>query len=130
MRSAEFRSERPTAGPGQPSTKMMAAARRLAGLAAASLPAIRRLTEVARRAVRPRRPARQRVAPCPRGGRRLHVSGRPSLETVFFLDVKADERRIGNDQAAVIDVRQLFLFVPAIIPATIFFSCVALPPHP
>jgi len=26
----------------------------------------------------------------------------PGIETVIFLDVKADERRIGNDQAAVI----------------------------
>jgi hypothetical protein len=29
------------------------------------------------------------------------------IETVFFLDVKADERRIGNDQAVVIDIRKL-----------------------
>src|ERR1700730_17933482 len=29
------------------------------------------------------------------------------IEPVFFLNVKADERRIGNNQAVVIDVRQL-----------------------
>jgi hypothetical protein len=39
------------------------------------------------------------------------------IETVFFLDVKADERRIGNDQAAVIDVRQLAFWCLAIAAA-------------
>jgi hypothetical protein len=29
------------------------------------------------------------------------------IETVFFLDLKANEGRIGNDQAVVVDIRQL-----------------------
>src|ERR1700719_2683318 len=41
------------------------------------------------------------------------------IEPVFFLDVKADERRIGNDQAVVIDIRQLAFWRLA-IPAAIF----------
>jgi hypothetical protein len=41
------------------------------------------------------------------------------IETVFFLDVKADERRIGNNHAAVIDIRQLAFWRLA-IPAAIF----------
>ena len=80
------------AGPGQPSTKMMAAAKRPAGLAAASLPAIRRLTRVARRAVQPRRPARQRVA---RHLRRRHASGTPS-STPDQPDQGARSRRWGS----------------------------------
>ncbi len=61
--------------PGQPSTKRMAAARSPAGLAAASLPAIRRRIRAARRAVQPRPPAQQRVVRRLRRRQRSHATG-------------------------------------------------------
>ena len=70
-----FQSRRPSAGRGQPSTKMTAAARRLAGPAVASLPAIRPPIKVARKAVQPQRPARQRAALRLRRRQRPHASG-------------------------------------------------------
>jgi hypothetical protein len=45
------------------------------------------------------------------------------IETVFFLDVKADERRIGNDQAVVVDIGQLAFWRLA-IPAAIFMALI------
>ena len=47
-----------------------------------------------------------------RPGRGLLLRGQTSveIEAVFFLDVKADEGRIGNDHALIVDIGQLSLW--------------------